>query len=259
MQFVEGESRVRVNIPDAAALERSVRDRLARGAGFALATLNLDHLVKLRSDVAFRRAYAAMDFVTADGNPVVWLSRVAGRPVDLLPGSDLLLPVLRIAAEGGHKVAFLGSTAEALAAAKVALERAVPGLEVVATLAPPMGFDPEGAAAEALLREVAESGARLCIVALGAPKQEKLSALGRRIAPGVGFCCFGAALDFHAGTQRRAPQLARRLKLEWLWRAAGAPRRLGPRYARCAAILPSELSRAVALRRAETADDGAAE
>ncbi|MEO1363181.1 MAG: glycosyltransferase, partial [Pseudomonadota bacterium] len=40
-------------------------------AGFALATLNLDHIVKLRRDAAFRAAYLAQTHVVADGNPIV--------------------------------------------------------------------------------------------------------------------------------------------------------------------------------------------
>jgi len=37
--------------------------------------------------------------------------------------------------------------------------------------------------------------------------------------------------------------------MEWAWRMATAPRRLMPRYARCAAILPAELAAALKLRR----------
>ncbi|MDO9525367.1 MAG: glycosyltransferase, partial [Gemmobacter sp.] len=42
-----------------------------------------------------------------------------------------------------------------------------------------------------------------------------------------------------------------KLALEWLWRMLSAPRRLGPRYARCAAILPGQMVAALALRRAK--------
>lgn len=66
--------------------------------GFALATVNLDHLVKMRSSPAFLKAYAAQDFVVADGRPIVWLSQLAQRPVALMPGSDMVLPLCRWAA-----------------------------------------------------------------------------------------------------------------------------------------------------------------
>lgn len=248
MKFLAGEYPITVNIPDTATLGAAVSERWRQGEGFALATLNLDHLVKLRRDPAFRMAYHAMDFVTADGNPIVWLSRLAGQPVSLLPGSDILMPLLHMAGAKAHGVAFLGSSTEALTRAEEALTRQVPGLQVVARIAPPMGFDPTGDEAEQMLRDVQASGARLCILALGAPKQEILAVRGRTFAPEVGFCCFGAGLDFFAGAQRRAPWVFRALALEWLWRALSSPARMVPRYARCFAILPAEIRAALAQR-----------
>ncbi|MGX9854071.1 WecB/TagA/CpsF family glycosyltransferase [Limimaricola variabilis] len=248
MEFDHGAGRVRVNMTDRAALMAEVSARLGAGRGFALATLNLDHLVKLPRDGAFRDAYAAQDLVTADGNPVVWLARLAGREVALLPGSDLITPLAELAAAQGVPVALIGGTEASLEAAAGALEARVPGLRVAARIAPPMGFDPEGAAADAALDALAASGARLVFVALGAPKQERLAARGRARHPEIGFVSIGAGLDFIAGTQRRAPRLVRRLALEWLWRAASDPVRLAGRYTRCALILPGHAIRAWRMR-----------
>ncbi len=248
MQFTIKGQTITVNIPTWATLEARVSERLAQKKGFALATINLDHLVKLRTSAELRRAYAAQDFVTADGNPIVWMSRLAGRQVSLIPGSDAIMPLARIAAKQGVRVALVGSTNKSLNAAKSYLEREIRDLEVVCCIAPPMGFDPNGAEAEAALARVAASGARLCFVALGAPKQEQFAATGRRVAPDVGFASIGAGLDFFSGRQQRAPAWAQRFAVEWLWRMVSSPKRLGPRYARCIAILPSEMLRAVLLR-----------
>ncbi|MBD3766096.1 MAG: WecB/TagA/CpsF family glycosyltransferase, partial [Rhodobacterales bacterium] len=184
MEFrVQGQA-IRITHADRAALLEAVGRRLAARQGFALATLNLDHLVKLRRDATFRAAYAAQDLVVADGHPVVWLSRLAGRPVGLVPGADLVVPLARAAAAAGVSVALVGSTAPALAGAAAALRAAVPGLTVALELAPPMGFDPDGPQGAAVLAAVAASGAGLCLLALGAPRQERLAARGRVAAPG---------------------------------------------------------------------------
>lgn len=248
MEFRVGSHAIRVNLPDRDALSAAVAARLDAGEGFSLATINLDHLVKLRDDPSFADTYSAQDFVVADGNPVVALSRLAGTPVRLVPGSDLVVPLARLAALKGTPVALFGSTALVLDAAAEALVAEAPGVSVVCRIAPPMGFDPDGAAAAEMLEEIARSGARLCFVALGAPRQERFSARGRGLAPAVGFVSVGAGLDFLAGAQRRAPAWMRGLALEWLWRLASDPRRLAPRYARCAAILPGEAVRAVRSR-----------
>jgi exopolysaccharide biosynthesis WecB/TagA/CpsF family protein len=215
-----------------------LRHRFRTGRGFALATLNLDHLVKLRRNPGFRAAYLAQTHVVADGNPVVWLHGLAGRKVGLVPGSELISPLAALAALEGVTVGLLGSTDEVLALASARLLDDHPGLRVVARLAPPQGFEPGGAVADAMLEELAASGARLCFLALGAPKQEMLAARGFAAHPGIGFVSIGAGLDFIAGAQNRAPPWVRRIAMEWAWRMMLSPRRLARRYLDCALILP---------------------
>ena len=246
-----------------AALLEDVEARLRAGRGFALATLNLDHLVKLggrgaEAD-AFRAAYAAQTHVVADGNPVVWLHRLArarpgGRAVELVPGSTMTGPLCEAAARAGAPVALLGATGEALARAADRLEAAHPGLRVALRHAPPMGFRPEGAEAEAALAalegaQAAEGRPGLCFLALGAPRQERFAAFAAPRLPGWGFASVGAGLDFVAGTQRRAPPWVQRLAMEWLWRMASDPARLARRYAACFAVLPGLALRALRHRR----------
>ena len=250
ISFCFGATRIAVNIPDQATLLAEVARRFRAGQGFALATINLDHLVKLRTDPVFRDIYAAQDLVVADGNPVVWLSRLAGRPVALVPGSDMVVPLCRVAHEAGVPIALVGSTSEVLDKAAQALTAELPGLRIALCHAPPMGFDPEGVQARDILRQINAADARLCLVAMGAPKQEALARLGRELAPVCGFASIGAGLDFIAGTQRRAPRLMRVLALEWLWRMLLNPRRLAGRYLRCALVLPPAILDAWRLRRA---------
>lgn len=229
---------VTITTPTRAALLEEIESLLAAGQGFALATLNLDHMVKLRRLPAFRAAYAAQSHVVADGNPVVWLQRLAGRPVELVPGSELIVPLAAMAGRLGVPVALLGATPETLALAGESLVAACPGLSIVARIAPPQGFEPEGPAGEAALQAIGAAGARLCFLALGAPKQEILAARGHTMLPGTGFVSIGAGLDFIAGHQTRAPAWVRRIAMEWAWRMALNPRRLARRYLDCAAVLP---------------------
>ncbi|MGL4236948.1 WecB/TagA/CpsF family glycosyltransferase [Tabrizicola sp.] len=239
-----------VSFPTEAALLADIEGRLRAGRGFAVATLNLDHIVKMRRSAGFRRAYAAHSHVVADGNPIVWLARLSGRPeVSLVPGSELIAPMAALAARVGVPLAFLGSTEPVLEAAAAALRADHPGLEVVACLAPPYGFDPESPAADALLDQVAASGARICLLALGAPKQEVLAARGIARHPGLGFLSIGAGLDFIAGHQTRAPVWVRKIAMEWLWRMLSNPRRLARRYLDCALVLPSLTAKAWATRK----------
>ena len=125
----------------------------------------------------------------------------------LVPGSDMVLPLARLAAETGTPIALLGSTEDTLAAAAAGLTAQVPGLEVAGRFAPPIPFDPESPEADALLDEVAASGAKLVFLALGAPKQEILAARGRTRTPDLGF----ASIRRRARLHRRQPDPRARL------------------------------------------------
>lgn len=240
---------VTVTVPDQATLLSDLSDCFQAGRGFSVATLNLDHVVKLARDPAFLTAYQAHTHVTADGNPIVWLSRLAGQgDVSLVPGSELIDPLAALAAQHKIPVAFFGATDATLEAAARELRTRHDGLNIVLCRAPAMGFDPMGPAAQADIAAIKASGARLCFLALGAPKQEIFAAQAQNALPGVGFVSIGAGLDFIAGTQQRAPVFVQKLAAEWLWRLLSNPRRLAARYRACLLALPELLLRALQAR-----------
>ena len=227
----------RVNVgtlPDAVA--KAVR-RVRKGEPFTLFTLNLDHLVKRRTDARFREAYARAHLVTADGAPVVALSRKQGASLSRTTGADLVLPLCKAAAAERIPVFLFGSDQHVLECAADVLREQAPGLDVRGCTAPPHGFDPFSPEADAAGAAIAASGARLCLVARGAPKQELFA--DRMAARGwpVGWVCIGAALDFVAGAQNRAPAAFQKTGLEWTWRLLTNPRRLALRYAKCARLM----------------------
>jgi N-acetylglucosaminyldiphosphoundecaprenol N-acetyl-beta-D-mannosaminyltransferase len=212
------------------AVERLVEAR----QGGVVVTPNIDHVVRAERDAAFREAYAAADLSLADGQPIVWSSRLLGTPLpERVAGADLLLPLMRRAAERRWRVFLLGAgpgVAE-LAAARL---RAL-GVQVVGTCAPTVRVapgtsgagDPGGEEAAAAVRA---ARADVVVVALGAPKQELWMHRHRAsLAPAV-LLGLGASLDFVAGRMPRAPAWISRAGLEWAWRLAREPRRLWRRY-----------------------------
>jgi exopolysaccharide biosynthesis WecB/TagA/CpsF family protein len=225
-----GEGRVNIGT-QAELISRIISDAQA-GRGGTVFTLNLDHLVKLRSDAGFRAAYDAATYVSADGSPVVKIARRQGAPVDLVTGADLVMPLCKAAAGAGVAIHLFG-TSDAIrdeAAAKLLAD--IPGLVIAGSESPPRGFDPQGEAAKAAAGRIEASGAGICFVALGAPKQELFAHAATRQPGGVTYVCIGAALDFISGRSKRAPVLFRRTGTEWVWRFIQEPRRLGMRYAR---------------------------
>ena len=227
-----------INTADLESAIRTIIARAKSGEPFTVFTLNLDHVVKLRRNAAFRNAYANAGVVTADGAPVAWLARFQNAKIQRATGADLLMPLAEAAAEARLPVFLFGSSADVMARAGRDLGERTEGLiDIVGTMAPSDSFDPNGSEADAALLRIQESGAKLVFVALGAPKQELFAERARSLGINCGFICIGAALDFIAGAQVRAPETMRNNGLEWLWRLATNPRRLARRYAECAGVL----------------------
>lgn len=214
---------------------REVVERLAaclRGEWRALViTTNVDHLMILERDEEFRRAYARADLIVADGVPLLWASRLLGRPLPgRVAGSDLIFDLCAICARGGLGIYLLGGRAGVAAVAARVIKTRYPGARVVGTACPPFGFELDPTALRRVVEEVRSSGADLLLVGLGAPKQEIFLArhwaeLGVKVGMGVGI-----ALEYLAGTRRRAPLWMQSSGLEWSWRLLSEPRRLWRRY-----------------------------
>lgn len=238
-----------VNAETRAAFLSDIDARMKAQTGYTVATINLDHVVKIQNDMAFRQAYSAHSHVTADGRPIRWFSRIARHDVEMLPGSELIEPICEMARQNAVPVGLFGATDASLEAAAQALQEKFPGLEIAICLAPPMGFDPAGEAAKAAIETLKASGARLVFLALGAPKQEIFAAKAAPMMPDAGFLSIGAGLDFISGAQTRAPVWVRRIAAEWLWRLLQNPSRLAARYGACIAILPRLLRKALSDRR----------
>jgi exopolysaccharide biosynthesis WecB/TagA/CpsF family protein len=236
---------------EAELIERILADARA-GEGGTVFTLNLDHLVKLETDPTFRIAYDRATYVTADGAPVVMLARAAGADLRRVTGADLVVPLCRAAAAAGLPVHLFGTSDAVLARSAEELKREAPGLTVAGVESPPMGFNPFGVQARESAERIAASGAKICFVALGAPKQELFADTATIWAPGVTFVCIGAALDFIAGAQSRAPRAVQAIGFEWAWRLMHDPRRLSVRYLRSAGYLLRYVLRGLAHSRSRS-------
>lgn len=197
-----------------------------------VATANLDFLQLASDDDRLRGDLQAADLVTADGWPLVALSRLAGQLIpERVAGATFVPRLLEACAEDRVPVYLLGSTPEVMAAATERMSQSMPSLQIVGSGSPFLDWDDEQQAG-AVADEVRRSGARLLLVALGCPKQERflnrfLPRTGASVGIGV-----GGTLDFIAGRRRRAPRAVQRLGLEWLVRLAQDPYRLLPRYCR---------------------------
>ena len=209
---------------------------LDRGEGGRIVTPNVDILRLARTDPAVRRYLADATLLVADGMPLVWASRLAGTPLpERVPGSSLIWSLSYHLGRAGRSVYLLGGTPGASPGGRRAaavLAAACPGLKIAGTASPAYGFERDPAGWDDLCAGVVEAKPDLVLVGLGFPKQERLVDALRPELPLSWFLGCGAAVDFVAGDQVRAPYWLQRAGLEWAWRLAGDPRRLAGRYLR---------------------------
>jgi N-acetylglucosaminyldiphosphoundecaprenol N-acetyl-beta-D-mannosaminyltransferase len=227
----------RINITGMDELKGRMVDALASdSSSFMICPLNLDVVAKLRGDAKFRKAYARARFVSADGFPIVTLARLAGFHIERTTGADAIKPICSIAAQKDLPIFLVGSSLGTLCASGSSLVKEYPGLDIRGVFAPPRGFDPQSPLADEIIEIVGRSGARICFVAFGAPRQELFANRAIEKTTGICFLAIGAGLDFISGAQRRAPKIFQRLNMEWLWRLALNPARLSGRYSLCAVV-----------------------
>jgi N-acetylglucosaminyldiphosphoundecaprenol N-acetyl-beta-D-mannosaminyltransferase len=193
----------------------------------AIATVN--NVMEAYDSPAFRAIMNAADLVTPDGMPLVWGLRLLGiRTAARVYGPDLTPCVLEAAEREGIPVGFYGSTGAVLEKLLQAVRGRYPRLRIACASAPP--FRPlsreEDLATIALING---SGARILLVGLSTPKQERWMAAHRGRVEAV-MLGVGAAFDFLAGTKRQAPRWMMRAGLEWFFRLVSEPRRLALRY-----------------------------
>jgi N-acetylglucosaminyldiphosphoundecaprenol N-acetyl-beta-D-mannosaminyltransferase len=166
---------------------------------------------------------------TPDGAPLAWLMRKIGWPdQQRINGPDLMWKLLSAAERLQVPIFLLGSTESTLNQLEKKLLVAFPSLSLAGQVSPP--FRPMTTKEnDELIALISASGARILFVGLGCPKQEKWMATYRQRLPMV-MIGVGAAFDYHAGTLARAPIFWQRAGLEWLYRLAMEPKRLGRRY-----------------------------
>lgn len=227
------------------AIERIVEmTQSTDGKSHLVSTLNVDFLVNSLGYSFTRPRHPELlnvlrssDLVTADGFPIVWLSRIIGKPLkQRVTGSDLTPALAARAASDGLSLFLLGGGEGVAAAAAKSLQLANPMLKIAGTSAPFINtagpaLKDFAADDEAVLKTINNSGADILLVGLGNPKQELWFNRNRHklqvpVAIGV-----GGTFEFITGTIKRAPSWVQKLNLEWLFRIMQDPARLWRRYA----------------------------
>jgi N-acetylglucosaminyldiphosphoundecaprenol N-acetyl-beta-D-mannosaminyltransferase len=189
--------------------------------------VNVDKVVKSSRDPELRRIINQCALVSVDGMPVVWASRLLGKPLkERVAGVDLFTALVKRSAIRGWRVFFLGGREEVVRAVKDYYGRNLPRLQIAGYR---NGYwKPEEEAA--VVKQITDSHPQLLFVAISSPQKEQF--LGRYQAEmKVPFAMgVGGTFDVVTGRVKRAPIWMQKSGLEWFYRFLQEPGRMFKRY-----------------------------
>lgn len=222
---------IRLHVITEAQCTDYIAEEIAAGRGGWLHTINLDILRRLDREADFAAVCAETTLAVADGMPLIWASRLQRTPLpERVAGSDLISSLSAAVGRVEGSVFLLGGNPGTADGAGRILQERCPGLRVVGTACPDLGFEKDDAAVERLARQLQEAAPDLVFVALGVPKQERLIQRLGSLLPQAWWVGVGISFSFLTGDVERAPRWMQRTGLEWLHRLLQEPRRLAHRY-----------------------------
>ena len=205
---------------------QGVSERLKKNEQTVIFTPNPQMLLQARADEEILKLLQCADINLPDGSGIIMASKILHSPLrEQVCGIDFAEAILSLACENGLSVFLLGGKPERAEKAKENLQSKFPTLNICGTH---HGyFEKQGIENQAVIEKISDATPDIIFVCFGFPEQEKWILQN---VPAFPFCRLtaglGGSIDVWSGHLRRAPKLFRKMRLEWLWRAAREPRRL---------------------------------
>jgi N-acetylglucosaminyldiphosphoundecaprenol N-acetyl-beta-D-mannosaminyltransferase len=199
----------------------AVKEFVESGQPHIIVTADASAVVIAQKDPELAEIINSADIVTPDSSGIMFASKLYGDPLpQKVSGVDLAVEMADLAAREGYPMFLLGAAPGVAEDAAMELVRRYPSLRIAGVR------DGFFADEEEVARAVASSGAKILLVAMGIPKQEKfirkhMEQMGIGVGMGV-----GGTFDVLSGRVNRAPRWMRRHGLEWAHRLASNPRKI---------------------------------
>jgi len=190
--------------------------------------VNVAKLVHMQKNEELRKSVVDCDIINADGQGVVWASKILGKQIpERVAGIDLMQNLVQLAHEKKYTIFFFGAE-EHIVEKVVEIYTTQYSKNIIAGYRNGYFKKEEE---QFIANQIANSGANILFVAMGSPKKEKFLFENREILKDVNFIMgVGGSFDVVAGKVKRAPVWVQKIGMEWFYRMAQEPRRLFMRY-----------------------------
>jgi N-acetylglucosaminyldiphosphoundecaprenol N-acetyl-beta-D-mannosaminyltransferase len=189
--------------------------------------VNVNKVIKADKDKRLREVINRCDLINVDGAPLVWFSKILGKPLKMrVAGTDLFFSLIEMAERKSWKLYFLGAKIKILKKAMDILRTKYPSLRIAGYRNGYWAKEEERKIAE----DIKNAQPDILFVGISSPKKEYFLSEyleGMRVPFVMGV---GGSFDILAGEAKRAPVWMQRCGLEWFFRFLQEPKRLFKRY-----------------------------
>lgn len=190
--------------------------------------VNAGKIVAMQSDLQLRHSVNASDLINADGQAVVWASKVLGKPLkERVAGIDLMIELVKCAHKNNAKIFFFGAKEEVVQEvvnkySKVYSPNIIAGYR--------NGYFKKEEERE-IAMQIANSNANILFVAISSPTKENFLYDNKDLLSKVNFIMgVGGSFDVVSGKVKRAPLWMQNSGMEWFYRFIQEPKRMWKRY-----------------------------
>ena len=189
--------------------------------------VNAAKMVNMRKDPELRRSVLESNIINADGQAVVWASKLLGAPLpERVAGIDLMEKLVQMAHEKKYKIFFFGAK-ETVVKAVVDKYTAQYSSSIIAGYR--NGYYSKNEE-QLIAEQIAASGADMLFVAISSPKKEVFLNTYKNVVKTPFVMGVGGSFDVVSGITKRAPVWMQKNGLEWLYRVYQEPGRMWKRY-----------------------------
>ncbi|RNI37489.1 glycosyltransferase [Hanamia caeni] len=189
--------------------------------------INAVKVVNARKDRKLKESIINCDIINADGQGIIWASRILNKPLpERVAGIDLMENLVAVAGKKKYRIFFLGAKEDILLkVVKIYSDKY--GKDIIAGYS--NGYF-NATEEEKVALKIAQSKADILFVAMSSPKKEIFLNTYKHLIQAPFIMGVGGSFDVIAGIVKRAPKWMQKNGLEWLYRTLQEPRRMWKRY-----------------------------
>lgn len=190
--------------------------------------VNAGKIVAMQDDLQLRQSVNQSDLINADGQAVVWASKILGKALkERVAGIDLMENLVELAYKKEHKIFFFGAKEE-IVKKVVETYSEMYSTNIIAGYR--NGYFKKSEEKQIAI-DISKSGANILFVGISSPTKENFLYQNRELLSKVNFVMgVGGSFDVVAGIVKRAPLWMQNYGLEWFYRFVQEPKRMWRRY-----------------------------